>query len=533
MNNDIQLIIDAIKRQEHHNAENLCWAALKKQPNSSQLQKWLGISLLQQKKYIGCVNAFLQSLPEMKDDFDVINNLAFAYRHLEDYENAILYLNKAELLKPNHYSVAFNRASIYFNLKKYDMALEETLKCFKLIKDVSSGVVAKPRILKNLYVEILFARNNFDEAIAIMTEDLENKNEEFNPNLFYNLSNAAPEKISDAIKFLAKKSASNEKEHYMKRAAAYLGLGRLCEKEKDYKAAFENYAAANKIKAEKLRYKPFLAQEIIKKNIMHFKNNYIEEMYKNFSDNYMKKGANVIFVVGNPRSGTTLVESILGSSEDITSAGELLIFNRLVPEDLKSVTPKSLEKIGDEYLRILKNFDTQNKYKYIIDKMPSNIYHVGLIRLCLPSAKIICLNRRPLDNAWSIFTQFYLENIPYSSSLFNIGLALANVDALKRVWASHDRGKNFLLVDYEKMVTEPQKSTEEIYNFVKIDAKYDEEKRKKFSSSTASKTQIKKDIYTSSVSRSKVYDSYLEEFEKSYTNQSQYWNKYLRDQKII
>ena len=78
-----------------------------------------------------------------------------------------------------------------------------------------------------------------------------------------------------------------------------------------------------------------------------------------------------------------------------------------------------------------------------------------------------------------------------------------------------------------------KKSTEEIYNFVKIDAKYDEEKRKKFSSSTASKTQIKKDIYTSSVSRSKVYDSYLEEFEKSYTNQSQYWDKYLRDQKII
>ena len=120
-----------------------------------------------------------------------------------------------------------------------------------------------------------------------------------------------------------------------------------------------------------------------------------------------------------------------------------------------------------------------------------------------------------------------------NSSLFNIGLALANVDALKKIWTSHDQGKNFLLISYEKMVAEPQKSTEEIYNFVEIDAEYNEEKRKKFSSSTASKTQIKKDIYTSSVSRSKVYDSYLEEFEKSYTNQSQYWDKYLRDQKII
>ena len=66
MNDKIQTIIDAIKRQEHHNAENLCWSALKKQPNSPELNKWLGISLLQQKKYEGGVAAFLKSLPEKK-----------------------------------------------------------------------------------------------------------------------------------------------------------------------------------------------------------------------------------------------------------------------------------------------------------------------------------------------------------------------------------------------------------------------------------------------------------------------------------
>ena len=58
----------------------------------------------------------------------------------------------------------------------------------------------------------------------------------------------------------------------------------------------------------------------------------------------------------------------------------------------------------------------------------------------------------------------------------------------------------------------------------------DEEKRKKFSSGTASKTQIKKDIYTSSISRSKDYDIFLAEFEKSYKNQNAYWDKYLKDQ---
>ena len=122
MTDTIQAIIDAIKRQEHHNAENLCWAALKKQPNSPELNKWLAISLLQQKKYEGGVTAFLKTLPEKKDDFDVINNLAFAYRHLEDYENAIKYLDKAEKIKPNQYAVTINRAQIFFNLKDFDKA---------------------------------------------------------------------------------------------------------------------------------------------------------------------------------------------------------------------------------------------------------------------------------------------------------------------------------------------------------------------------------------------------------------------------
>ena len=72
-----------------------------------------------------------------------------------------------------------------------------------------------------------------------------------------------------------------------------------------------------------------------------------------------------------------------------------------------------------------------------------------------------------------------------------------------------------------------------IYDFVGIQSAYSEEKRKAFSSRTASKTQIKKDIYTSSVNRSKDYDIFLDEFEKSYNNQNMYWEKYFKDQKII
>ena len=529
MTDTIQAIIDAIKKQEHHNAENLCWSALKKQPNSSELNKWLGVSLLQQKKYEGGVSAFLKALPEKKNDFDVINNLAFAYRHLEDYENAIKYLDKAEKIKPNQYAPRINRAQIFFNLKKFDQALELAKECFTLIKNVPEGNYASYNTIRNLYVEIQLARNEVDEAINTMREELQKK---FDAKVFYNLSNAAPEKIDKATKLQAQNFALDTNQFFIYRSAAYLGLGRICEKEKKYQYAFEHYKIGNKIKAEKLRFKPFLAQEKIKENIKYFSKGRYEDMYKNFDETYMDRGKDIIFVVGNPRSGTTLVESILGSSDSVTSAGELNALVRMTPVIYKKITHQEVKKIGDDYLRILNNFNSKKLYQFVIDKMPANIYQVGLIKLCFPSAKVICLNRRPLDNAWSIFTQLYLGNIPYSSDLFNLGIELANVEALKKVWLSQNERKNFLLVDYEEIVRDPKKYTRQIYDFVGVVGEYDEEKRKTFSSRTASKTQVKKNIYTSSISRSKDYDVFLDEFEKSYNNQNEYWDKYLKDSQI-
>ena len=530
MTDTFQAIIDAVKKQEYHHAENLCWSALKSQPNSSLIQKWLGIALLQQKKYEGALDALLQSLPDHKNDFDVINNIAFSYRHLEDYANAIIYLDEAEKIQPNQYAVAFNRAQISFNLKNYDVAFDFANRCFELIKNVPGDSFASDKNLRSLYLEILIAKNNTDETINYIKQELEKT---FDARMFFDLSNSAPQEITEKMKIQAQDFSLNEENYFLSRAGAFFGLGRVNEKGKKYKDAFVNYEKGNSIKAKKLRYKPFAAQERIKKTIKCFNKNFYLDMYENFDEKYSERGKNCIFIVGNPRSGTTLLESILGSSDKIVSAGELQIFNRLSVLNYDEIIPEKALEIGNEYLRILKNFNPDNDHQFVIDKMPSNIYNVGLIKLCLPSAKVICLNRRPLDNAWSIFTQFYLANIPYSSNLFNLGIAMSNVEALKKIWLSQNDNGNFLLMDYEKIVSDPQKYAKEIYNFIGINELYDEEKRKKFSSGTASKTQIKKDIYTSSISRSKDYDIFLDEFEKSYKNQNAYWDKYLKDQKVL
>ena len=530
MNNDIQLIIDAIKRQEHHNAENLCWLALKKEPNSPELNKWLGVSLLQQKKFEGGISAFLKALPEKNSDFDVNNNLAFAYRHLEDYENALKYLERAEEIKPEQFAVSINKAQIYTNLKEFDEALLHIKKCFELIKSMPSEYFTSSNTIISLYIEILLSLNKVDEAIDLMKTRLDKK---FDAAIFYKLANTDPKKINEKIRVQAEQFALNIEEFFIQRSAAFLGLGRICEKEKRYKDAFENYRAGNEVKYEKLRYRPFFSQEIIKENINFFNKYDFKKFYNTFDQKYISRGKNLIFVVGNPRSGTTLVESILGSSSSIASAGELNVLTRMAPKSFQNITSDEILNIGNEYLRIIDNFRKNIKNQFVIDKMPGNIFQVGLIKLCFPSSKIICLNRRPLDNAWSIFTQLYLGNIPYSSNLFNLGVALSNVEALKKFWLSQNESKNFYIVNYEELVNDPYKHSQNIYDFVGVKGEYNEERRKTFSSRTASRTQIKKDIYTSSISRSKDYDIFLEEFEKSYDNQNIYWKKYFKDQNII
>ncbi|MDC0862043.1 hypothetical protein OAQ08_05565, partial [Alphaproteobacteria bacterium] len=82
MSNNIQVIVDAIKGQEFSHAELLCWSELKNNPKSTDLYKLLGHSLLSQKKYHGAIDAYLKCLPARKEDFDIANNLGYAYRFI-------------------------------------------------------------------------------------------------------------------------------------------------------------------------------------------------------------------------------------------------------------------------------------------------------------------------------------------------------------------------------------------------------------------------------------------------------------------
>ena len=151
------------------------------------------------------------------------------------------------------------------------------------------------------------------------------------------------------------------------------------------------------------------------KSILNIIKNYESIKEKTIVDNL--KGKNNIFIIGMPRSGTTLTESIITANSEVFGAGELMSFYDLTYKlmiDHQEYETKHLESVGDQYVLRTKYF--LSSYMKVVDKLPNNYHFIGHIKKFLPSSKIILILRDPWDLAVSLFKQRYVSNISYSSS---------------------------------------------------------------------------------------------------------------------
>ena len=169
-------------------------------------------------------------------------------------------------------------------------------------------------------------------------------------------------------------------------------------------------------------------------------------------------------------------------------------------------------------------------FKYVIDKLPENFLYLGYILNFLPKTKIIRLFRNPWDTAISLYKQRYVQNIPYSSSFFNIGVFMANFEAINLYWNSviHNKDECVLDIYYEDIVKDDTKAQKKIYEFLGIKASYNKEKRDQFFSSTASIRQVQGGIHQKSIKKQEFVDK-KDEFYQSFEMQ----RKYLKMKGIV
>jgi tetratricopeptide (TPR) repeat protein len=235
----------------------------------------------------------------------------------------------------------------------------------------------------------------------------------------------APEDISQMKAQLVRENLTAEDSWHL-----HFALGKALEDEQHYAESFARYRDGNRLRREALDYEADDISDHVARSCAFFT--------RDFFAAHSGMGCMVpdpIFIIGLPRSGSTLVEQILASHSSVEGTMELSdivsIARRLggkmkrsdtsaYPEMLAELDGKALEKLGEEYLSRIRIHRRLGR-PYFIDKMPNNFAHAGLIHLILPRARIIDVRRHPLACCFSLYKQHFARGQGFSYDLSDIG----------------------------------------------------------------------------------------------------------------
>ncbi|MDE1149898.1 MAG: sulfotransferase [Azospirillaceae bacterium] len=222
-----------------------------------------------------------------------------------------------------------------------------------------------------------------------------------------------------------------------------------------------------------------------------------------------------VFVLGMPRSGTTLVEQVLGSHPQVAAAGELPFLNTLVnqvgpyPAFIPQLTDEGKATIGQRYLDQVRTL--AGNRRRVVDKMPSNFLFAGLINLALPDARIIHVRRDPVDTCLSCYTKLFTREQLFTYDLTELGEFYRAYEALMDHWRAVLPADRFIEVRYEDVVDDLETEARRLVDFVGLDwnpACLDFHKTQR-TIKTASLNQVRQPIFRSSLGRWKPYAAQL------------------------
>ena len=275
---------------------------------------------------------------------------------------------------------------------------------------------------------------------------------------------------------------------------AYDDLGR-------YADAFHHFDRGNRLKRATIDYSDHSTETLF--------SGIAKSMPATFFDAFKNQGepsAAPIFIVGMPRSGTTLVEQVLSCIPEVAALGERTDFQRLVKE-MGPFPHLQLADLGRAYMAGV-NVPTTHRP---IDKMPSNFIHAGLIHLALPNARIIHVRRNPVDTCLSCYSLLFTGEQLFSYDLTELGRYYRHYQRLMDHWRQVLPATAFLEVEYETLVADFAAQSRRIVDFCQLPWTEDclSFYRSNRPITTSSAMQVRQPVYQSSVGRSTHYAPYL------------------------
>jgi tetratricopeptide (TPR) repeat protein len=487
--------------------------------------------------------AYKRALTLKPDYLEAQANLVLAYKDMKQFDDALAAAHEVLKRNPQHADTLAYMGAIYVDQDKLELAFDALNKSLKIAPN-------KPETL-NMMGRALFEADQPQKAIALYQRAIALKPDFSDP--YNNLGNALKEigKFDEAMKAFetclalsptsigtyvnlvdAHKFRSNDDRH-LKAIEVQLAKADSLSEERRMQMSFAGAKAYDDLKRYDEAFPLLLRGNSLKRKTIGYDEatilGYFDRIKNVITEDVIraKSGGGAqsrtpIFVLGMPRSGTTLVEQILASHPRVAGAGELKDMSNTVnavrgrdgtqipfPEFVPAATAEEIARIGEAYLQKLSRHAPGAER--ITDKMPSNFYFLGLIHLALPGAKVIHTNRNAVDTCVSCYSKLFAGHQDQTYDLGELGRYYRAYHGLMAHWRRVLPQGAFLDVQYEEVVADTEGQARRILDYCGLewDAKVLDFHRTERPVKTASSSQVRQPIYSSSVARWRNYEKFL------------------------
>lgn len=453
------------------------------------------------------------ALRENKDSGRLQCVYADCLRLLGRAEESLNYYQRAIRLSPELHSAHLNLAGVYRVLRR----MEEAIDSYTRALEAGASPAAAHGGLGHCYRYI----GNFKRAVEHFQQVLRADPE--NADALYQLAQltnqAGDDNLVDAMEALAEHSAGDDK------ILMCFALAKAYDDRGDSAKSFSWLEQGNRLKRDSFDYDPQKTAELFSA----IRSSYAAPLPEAGIDT---DGFTPIFIVGMPRSGTSLVEQILASHSQVFGAGELDLLNSIASElerQTQTVYPQAIYAASADQLREHASgyLQAMNRLSggaaYVTDKMPQNFRHLGLIeKLFAGNARIIHCERDPMAICWSIYRQLFQGEHPYAYSQQDLGEYYHQYQQLMTFWLSV-LGDKIYTVSYERLVADIESEVPALLNWLGLEMEPAclEFHKTERAVTTASVAQVRQPVYQHALKGWRRYEEYLSELKQAVEAKSQ------------
>jgi tetratricopeptide (TPR) repeat protein len=452
----------------------------------------------------------LQEAIRLAPDFHLaILDLGQLYKEQDRYEEAIACFDRVIALDPSLVQAHFMRAGTLARASFTPEAAAGYRRCLELRPRHAGALLGLGHVLKAIG-DYDGAVASYDACIRITPDSGE---------IYWSLANLKTYRFDDATIAAMERHAESPELATQSRVNFLFALGKAYEDRGDFERAWDFYRRGNETQRAQVTYDP-VQTEVMNDRILEVYSADLLESLAGAGD----PDPSPIFILGLPRSGSTLLEQVLASHSAVEGTAELPYVGRLAtslgrrgrrgasyPEAMHEIRPAGLAALGAEYLA-RSRMHRRSAAPRFVDKMPNNFPNAGLIALMLPNAKIIDARRHPLDACLSCYRQLFAKGQNFTYDLTEIGEYWLQYQRMMDHWARVLPGR-VLTVQYEDVVSDFEAQVRRLLEFCGLPWEdaclrfYDSDRPVR----TPSAEQVRQPIYDRSVGHWRHYETKLGE----------------------